>query len=110
MQDMGYDQDQDFGYASLAGGTKRCNCKKARCLKLYCVCFAAGKGRGTLSQGVARTGLGWGFAEGPCLRPWRETATPCKPLIIHTRGLSRSSRLFPALLLPPPTPLTMPNP
>lgn len=22
---------------------KRCNCKKAKCLKLYCVCFAAGK-------------------------------------------------------------------
>lgn len=21
---------------------KRCNCKKAKCLKLYCVCFAAG--------------------------------------------------------------------
>jgi hypothetical protein len=22
---------------------KRCNCKKAKCLKLYCVCFAAGE-------------------------------------------------------------------
>lgn len=22
--------------------SKRCACKKARCLKLYCVCFAAG--------------------------------------------------------------------
>lgn len=22
---------------------KRCNCKKAKCLKLYCVCFAAGR-------------------------------------------------------------------
>ncbi|GIL73863.1 hypothetical protein Vretifemale_3976 [Volvox reticuliferus] len=28
-------------YAYGAGG-KRCNCKKARCLKLYCVCFSAG--------------------------------------------------------------------
>eukprot|EP00798_Chlamydomonas_sp_ICE-L_P019106 gene19105-25710_t len=25
------------------GGSRRCNCKKAKCLKLYCVCFAAGK-------------------------------------------------------------------
>lgn len=23
-------------------GYKRCNCKKAKCLKLYCVCFSAG--------------------------------------------------------------------
>jgi len=30
---------------SVQGGpqlSKRCACKKARCLKLYCVCFAAG--------------------------------------------------------------------
>jgi hypothetical protein len=25
---------------------KRCNCKKAKCLKLYCVCFAAGAAAG----------------------------------------------------------------
>jgi len=25
-----------------SGGPKRCNCKKSKCLKLYCDCFAAG--------------------------------------------------------------------
>lgn len=36
-----------MGYAAAqAGQQKRCACKKARCLKLYCVCFAAGAGRG----------------------------------------------------------------
>lgn len=36
--DTEYDQQ-----ATLTDFSKRCNCKKARCLKLYCVCFAAGK-------------------------------------------------------------------
>ncbi|PNH10932.1 Protein tesmin/TSO1-like CXC 2 [Tetrabaena socialis] len=35
--------DEDYQEdAAPAAGSKRCNCKKARCLKLYCVCFAAG--------------------------------------------------------------------
>ncbi|DBB18290.1 TPA: hypothetical protein ACH3X3_003249 [Trebouxia sp. C0006] len=28
--------------SSQSGGPKRCNCKKSKCLKLYCDCFAAG--------------------------------------------------------------------
>ncbi|KAL0027338.1 hypothetical protein WJX79_001664 [Trebouxia sp. C0005] len=28
--------------SSTSGGPKRCNCKKSKCLKLYCDCFAAG--------------------------------------------------------------------
>lgn len=38
-------------FAGVQGGAlnKRCACKKARCLKLYCVCFAAGK-RGGLAS------------------------------------------------------------
>ncbi|XP_050382160.1 CRC domain-containing protein TSO1-like isoform X2 [Argentina anserina] len=30
------------GGADMSEGCKRCNCKKSKCLKLYCECFAAG--------------------------------------------------------------------
>lgn len=33
---------QDSDAACANDGTKRCNCKRSRCLKLYCDCFAAG--------------------------------------------------------------------
>ncbi|KAG1663032.1 hypothetical protein FOA52_005724 [Chlamydomonas sp. UWO 241] len=43
VSQMGVDgppQVADLGPES--GGARRCNCKKAKCLKLYCVCFSGG--------------------------------------------------------------------
>lgn len=37
------EQYQYMAAAQNAVVYKRCNCKKAKCLKLYCVCFAAGE-------------------------------------------------------------------
>ncbi|KAG2486536.1 hypothetical protein HYH03_014837 [Edaphochlamys debaryana] len=42
LDDEEYQLDADPAYAVATASQKRCNCKKARCLKLYCVCFAAG--------------------------------------------------------------------
>lgn len=40
--DMQQGDDTQAMLLAALGNAKRCNCKKARCLKLYCVCFAAG--------------------------------------------------------------------
>ena len=34
--------DDAGGFPPPTGGSKKCNCKKSKCLKLYCECFAAG--------------------------------------------------------------------
>ena len=36
------DGDYEVGHNLGGSGMKHCNCKKSRCLKLYCECFSAG--------------------------------------------------------------------
>ncbi len=37
------DEDGDYDAGQLSDNSgKHCNCKKSRCLKLYCECFSAG--------------------------------------------------------------------
>ena len=47
VMDEGGDDDAAAGGSSESNGdladTKKCNCKKSRCLKLYCECFSSGK-------------------------------------------------------------------
>jgi hypothetical protein len=84
----------------LAQQSKRCACKKARCLKLYCVCFAAGAAlgggrgpeRGARRGGGATTATGaWG-----ALPPRRRAAA-----VVVRRGAPAPMRRPPPLPRPP---------
>ncbi len=43
MPEQGDDVDYSDAQQQATSGARHCNCKKSRCLKLYCECFSAGR-------------------------------------------------------------------